>query len=122
MNNRTLIKTLFPFAAAFAFSIGFSTANASEAVTAAASVTYGDLNLEDPAGAAKLYRRIQSAAERVCGPSGLINSALVNPAWRDCVADAVDEAVEAVDSAALSAYHAVKTTPRARAVERVARN
>src|SRR6202163_3187487 len=42
------------------------------------TVHFGDLNLDHPAGAAELYRRIQRAAVRVCGDPHLPGSRL-NP-------------------------------------------
>jgi UrcA family protein len=75
------------------------------------TVHFGDLNIDQPAGAAVLYRRIQYAAQRVCGEPQLTGSHVVSPDWRRCVAQAVDRAVVAVDRPALTAYHRVHTPP-----------
>ena len=75
------------------------------------TVHFGDLNIDQKAGAAALYRRIRHAAERVCGEPQLPGSHIVSPYWRKCVAQAVDGAVAAVDRPVLTAYHRVHTTP-----------
>jgi len=75
------------------------------------TVHFGDLNIDQTAGAAVLYRRIQLAAEQVCGEPQLTGSHMVSPVWRRCVAQAVDGAVVALDRPALTAYHRVHTTP-----------
>jgi UrcA family protein len=75
------------------------------------TVHFGDLNIDQTGGAAVLYRRIQYAAERVCGEPYLPGSHMVSPFWRRCVAQAVDRAVVAVDRPALTVYHRVHTTP-----------
>src|SRR5216684_8848694 len=61
------------------------------------TVHFGDLNIDQTAGAAVLYRRIQLAAEQVCGEPQLTGSHMVSPVWRRCVAQAVDGAVVALD-------------------------
>jgi len=75
------------------------------------TVHFDDLDIDRTAGAAVLYRRIQGAAERVCGEPQLIGSRQVSPSWRRCVAQAVDRAVVAVDRPALTDYHRVHTWP-----------
>jgi UrcA family protein len=75
------------------------------------TVHFGDLNIDQTAGAAVLHRRIRHAAERVCGERQLPGSRVVSLAWRRCVAQAVDGAVVAVDRPALTVYHRVHTTP-----------
>jgi len=75
------------------------------------TVHFDDLNLDRPAGAAVLYRRIRHAAERVCGDPQLTGSRIVSPSWGSCVAQAVDRAVVALDRPALTAYHHGHTTP-----------
>jgi UrcA family protein len=75
------------------------------------TVHFGDLNIDQTAGAAVLYRRIQYAAQHVCGEPQLPGSHIVSPYWRKCVAQAVDGAVAAVDRPVLTAYHRVHTTP-----------
>lgn len=86
-----------------------------EAPTAAGveqtTVHFADLNINQAAGAAVLYRRIQLAAGRVCGEPKLPGSFIVSPFWRKCVAQAVDRAVVEVDRPALTAYHRLHTAP-----------
>jgi UrcA family protein len=68
-------------------------------------VHFGDLNVERQEGAAVLYRRIERAAERVCGEPQLTGSYFISPFWRSCVRQAVEQAVATVDRPALTAYH-----------------
>jgi UrcA family protein len=75
------------------------------------TVRFGDLNVDQTAGAAVLYRRIHNAAESVCGEPQLPGSRIVSYSWRRCVAQAVDRAVAAVDRPALTAYYRAHTTP-----------
>jgi UrcA family protein len=68
-------------------------------------VRFGDLNVDRPEGAAVLYRRIERAAERVCGEPQLTGSYMTSSFWRSCVTQAVDHAVATVDRPALTAYY-----------------
>jgi UrcA family protein len=74
------------------------------------TVRFDDLNLEQPAGVAALYRRLRHAAEHVCGEPQRPGSAIISPYWRACVAQAVERAVVTVDRPALTAYHREHTT------------
>jgi UrcA family protein len=58
-------------------------------------VTYGDLNLEAPAGAKALLLRIRGAAWRVCGQDN--PRALGEPTAAKCEKDAMSRAVADVD-------------------------
>jgi len=69
------------------------------------AVHFGDLNLDQPGGAAVLYRRIRHAAERVCGDPLPPGSFIPSPFWRSCVAQAIERSVIAVDRPALTAYY-----------------
>jgi UrcA family protein len=80
-------------------------------VVGQATVHFGDLDVDRPAGAAVLYRRIQMAAERVCGEPQQVGSFMISGVWRACVAQAIDRAVVAVDRPALTAYYRVHTAP-----------
>jgi UrcA family protein len=73
------------------------------------AVHFADLNLDHPAGIAALYRRLNWAAERVCGEPQLTGSHLISPYWQSCVAQAVSSAILAVDRPALTAYHRAQT-------------
>jgi UrcA family protein len=75
------------------------------------TVRFGDLNLDQPAGAAALYRRIRLAAERVCGDPLPPGSAIPSHSWRSCVAQAIERSVIAVDRPALTAYYRKHAAP-----------
>jgi UrcA family protein len=75
------------------------------------TVHFGDLNLDQPAGVAVLYRRIRNAAEQVCGAPKAPGSMIPSLAWRSCVADSIERSVIAVDRPALTAYYRSHTTP-----------
>jgi UrcA family protein len=75
------------------------------------TVHFGDLNINQSTGVAILYRRIRHAAEHVCGEPHWADSHMVSAAWRNCVAQAVDRAVVAVDRPALTDYYRAHTTP-----------
>jgi UrcA family protein len=67
-------------------------------------IEYQDLNLAQPEAVRILYRRIENAAERVCGhvsPRDLDRY----PEYRECRARAVSEAVDQIDIPALTALH-----------------
>ena len=83
------------------------------------TVRFGDLNIDQAADAAVLYRRIRYAAERVCGDPQLIGSRTISTDWRICVAEAVERAVLAVDRPALTAYHRVHAAPNDRGSSKV---
>jgi|SRR5271169_2430515 len=75
------------------------------------TVRFGDLNIDTPAGAAALYRRIRHAAQGVCGDPQPPASHMTSPSWRNCVAQSIDRAVAAVDRPALTAYYRVHSSP-----------
>ena len=97
------IKTLLPLAA-LALS-GF--ANASTTELNSVVVRYGDLNLNSQAGVARLHKRIRNAAESVCDQLETRILGL-QTAFKECVADAVDNGVAAVDNVNLNQFHAAK--------------
>lgn len=83
------------------------------------AVSYADLNLKSPVGVAKLYRRIQRAAEKVCKyPPAVL--ALVEQR-ESCKARATDHAVAQVGVPALDALHLARTRGNSRP-EQVATN
>jgi len=73
--------------------------------TFSTTVHFADLNLDQPTDVTALYRRLNIAAERDCGEPRLTGSHVISPHWHDCVAQAVDGAVLALDRPALTAYH-----------------
>ena len=71
-------------------------------------VKFGDLNISSSQGAAALYARIKSAAEKVCSPydrSGLEAKTRLNA----CIDKAILGAVTKVNAPALSAVYSAKT-------------
>ena len=76
-------------------------AHAGELNPPARTVRYADLNLNTPAGAAVLYKRIKYAAEQVCGD---VNARQLKEAMaaKACVAQAVDAGVHAVNNVQLT--------------------
>jgi UrcA family protein len=75
-------------------------ANAPRSVT----VNYRDLNLTTEAGTQALYARIVSAARSVCEAPDLRRFDEV-AAWKECQAQAIENAVRVVDSQRLAAAH-----------------
>ena len=85
--------------------IGLATAamgaHAGEVNPPARTVRYADLNLNTPAGAAVLYKRIKNAAEQVCGDADARQLTEVMAA-KACIARAVDAGVHAVNNLQLT--------------------
>jgi UrcA family protein len=76
-------------------------------------INYADLDVARMEGAATLYARIHSAAERVCAP--LDGRRLdENRRFRLCVGDAVAKAVSDVHQPRLDEYYQSKVSPRDR--------
>jgi UrcA family protein len=96
-------KTLLPIAA-LALS-GFASASTTELNSVV--VRYGDLNLNSQAGISRLHKRIRNAAESVCDQLDTRILGLQS-AFKECVSDAVDSGVAAVDNVNLSQFHATK--------------
>jgi UrcA family protein len=70
-------------------------------------VKFGDLDVSRPQGAAVLYGRIRSAAEKVCSPyeaAGFAAKLYLDA----CINKAVSKAVTTVDAPALSLVHSAK--------------
>lgn len=67
-------------------------------------VHYGDLNLNSQAGIARLHKRIENAAESVCGPLETRILGL-RDAYESCVANALAEGIAAVGNQNLTQYH-----------------
>jgi UrcA family protein len=71
-----------------------------------ARVTYADLDITRPPDAVRLYKRIQSAAVKVCAPASQYP---IHTARARCVHDAISRAVADVRAPELSRYHAMRT-------------
>jgi UrcA family protein len=74
-------------------------------------VHFADLNLDQPAGVATLYRRINFAAGHVCGEPYRTGSHVISDDWSNCVTQAVHRAVLALDRPTLNAYHRAHIFP-----------
>jgi UrcA family protein len=70
------------------------------------TVSFGELNLNSSVGVERLYHRIVSAAERVCGPPASNTNMGELFARKRCVAAATARAVAQVDAPALTRYFA----------------
>ncbi|HJR71348.1 MAG TPA: UrcA family protein [Gammaproteobacteria bacterium] len=75
------------------------------------AVRYNDLDLDDAAGIAQLYKRLRTAAEKVCDTGYRPQLLFLAHGWRACVTAALEQGVAAVDRPALTAYHAAKANP-----------
>jgi UrcA family protein len=120
---RSSIKILGPalLAAFFGAIATVPVAAAPPSVAKSTEVRYGDLDLDSTAGVAALYSRLQVAAEKVCDSRFRPGTFVVSASWRTCVADALTQAVAAVDSPAVTAYHAANTGhTAARSADRLA--
>lgn len=71
--------------------------------TRSETVRFADLKVDTSAGADVLYRRIQSAARRVCSYDA---TSIQGPSvWQDCVRPSIDAAVAKVNNPQLTALH-----------------
>ncbi len=66
-------------------------------------VSFADLNLDRPEGIATLYKRVHTAAAKLCSVTESGGVALA-PAMPRCVATATSRAVADINNPALSAY------------------
>jgi UrcA family protein len=87
---------------------------ASRGSSYSAVVHFGDLDLNRAQGAAVLYARIRAAADRVCGAPDRLPSLGLWAANRSCRSQAIERAVQRVDSPALQEIHAARTAVRPR--------
>ncbi len=80
---------------------GLATASAADEDLPTKIVRFDDLDIGKPAGAKVLYHRIQAAALEVCrGPSSREFQLMAKE--RDCIDQAIDNAVRSVESAPLT--------------------
>jgi UrcA family protein len=70
------------------------------------TVSFRDLNVSNPEGAAVLYKRIKSAASEVCGSWDSLSQ---RPAVMTCIDEAVSRAVAQVNRPMLTSLHQAKT-------------
>lgn len=78
-------------------------------VAPSVKVRYDDLNLATTAGVETLYRRITIAAREVC-PDEYSRDLAVFAASQRCRADAVAQAVQAVNNPGLALVHAARVS------------
>lgn len=73
----------------------------------AVTVKYADLNIHNEAGARVLYERLKSATEEVCGLSTYDKSRSSSQYQhaKECFEDTLTQAVDEIDSVALSSIH-----------------
>ena len=95
--------TLLQFSSAAAEGVAESGAD-----NRAVVVQYDDLDLTRDAGVQALYRRLQNAAERVCG-SYDVHVTRTRQAWIDCVETTMTRAVDELGRTKLAALHASKS-------------
>ncbi|MGH8236598.1 MAG: UrcA family protein [Steroidobacteraceae bacterium] len=77
-------------------------------------VSFADLDLSKPAGAQTLYKRIQAAARRVCGPADRYTHLTPSKVFRECYETAIADAVAQVDRPSLTALHKEQASRTAR--------
>jgi len=113
--NRLTITTLI-----IATGLGCQLANAVPPEDApAVTVQFADLDVTHSDGVARLYGRLQAAAERVCAShDGRIGSDIASQArYKSCRQSALATAVAKVDQPALTAYYRAQVAGRSAAVQ-----
>ena len=73
------------------------------------TVSYSDVAFGNTAGAADVYRKLKNAARKVCGATSGTQTLEMRVAARECVDDALADAVRKIDRPTLSALHASRT-------------
>lgn len=86
----------------------FATAN--DTLTRSITVSYADLNLSNPAGASALYQRIRGAARKVCTVAGESPYEVQDLDKRQCIHQAIDQAIMKVNSPVLVAMYKAKNS------------
>lgn len=70
------------------------------------TVQFSDLAMTTTAGAAKVYRKLRVAANQVCSVNGATKSARDYVRQKECVEQALTNAVREIDRPTLTALHA----------------
>lgn len=86
------------------------------------TVHYADLDPASIAGAAVLYRRLESAARSVCRDLEPGKELARGPAYAECLRNALGNAVVNVDFPAVTAYAEAHGMPAGRSTFKVAEN
>ena len=89
--------------------VGTTIAWAAPPATRSAEVSFRELDLDTPSGAATLYRRIQAAARTVCQYEP--TSPREQTIWQYCVRPTVDAAVTKVNNPLLTELHSGHSSP-----------
>ena len=107
--NSVNLKTILLVAAALPLAgaalAGSALPNDKAADAPSVLVSYSDLNLQTPAGAQSLHRRLEAAARSVC-PDEYSRDLRAAATGRECIAQAVARAVAAVAQPQLAQVHA----------------
>jgi UrcA family protein len=67
-------------------------------------VHFDDLNLDQPRGLARLFNRVSSAADRVCGPRSFAGHYNKTADYVSCYSDAIAHTVARIDRPSVTAY------------------
>lgn len=78
---------------------------AAQAAPATRTAAFADLDLSARAGAEVVLRRIERAAESVCGGAPSTRDLSMTIAWRECVDESVSEAVVELDAPLVTTIH-----------------
>jgi UrcA family protein len=67
-------------------------------------VRFNDLNHDQPRGLARLFNRVSSAADRVCGPRSFAGHYNKAADYESCYSDTIAHAVANIDRPSVTAY------------------
>jgi UrcA family protein len=67
-------------------------------------VRFNDLNLDQPRGLARLFNRVSSAADRVCGPRSFAGHYNKTADYESCYSDTIAHTVARIDRPSVTAY------------------
>jgi len=76
----------------------------SELLSRSESVRFNDLNLNQPRDLARLFDRVSSAADRLCGPRSFAGHYNKTADYESCYSDTVAHAVARIDRPSVTAY------------------
>jgi UrcA family protein len=76
-------------------------------------VRFNDLNLEQPRDLARLFNRINSAADRVCGTRSFARYYNKTADYEICYSDAIARAVAHIDRPSVASYFQQRSSDRA---------
>jgi UrcA family protein len=97
-------------------SLGCAAAYADVQFEHSSLVRFADLNLQKPGDVAKLYGRIATAADKLCGPRSLTGAYAKSATYASCYADTVAQAVARVNQAPLTTYYERRMHPSSREI------